>query len=75
MSDSDSEYYTVEKILDHRDDFRDGKPCILYKVKWEGYDESECTWEPDTTFNATALLLLTSYKLSCEAKILNKKTR
>lgn len=75
MSDSDSEYYTVEKILDHRDDFRDGKPCILYKVKWEGYDESECTWEPDTTFNATALLLLTSYKLSCEAKILDKKRR
>ena len=43
MADSDSEPdYTVEAVLAKR--MVNGKP--EYRVKWQGYDESECTWEP-----------------------------
>ena len=42
VQDSDDEYYIVEKILDRK---KEGKK-FLYKVKWEGYPESSCTWEP-----------------------------
>ncbi len=34
--------YIVEKILDKRKINGSWK----YKVKWEGYSEEECTWEP-----------------------------
>lgn len=42
VQDSEDEYYIVEKILDRK---KEGKK-FLYKVKWEGYPESSCTWEP-----------------------------
>ncbi|KAL1461550.1 hypothetical protein WDU94_013435 [Cyamophila willieti] len=35
--------YEVEKILD-QDEL--GPERFLYKVKWKGFDETECTWEP-----------------------------
>ncbi|OAG45066.1 hypothetical protein AYO21_00414 [Fonsecaea monophora] len=38
--------YLVERIL-YQDD-RTGKP--LYLVKWEGYGDEECTWEPAEHF-------------------------
>lgn len=34
--------YQVEKVIGKRT--KGGKP--LYKVKWEGYPLSQCTWEP-----------------------------
>lgn len=34
----------MEKILDKR---KDGRKT-LYCVKWEGFSEKECTWEPLT---------------------------
>lgn len=37
-----SEEYIVEKIVDKKE--VNGKP--YYLVKWEGFDESESTWEP-----------------------------
>ena len=42
MSASEEEEYTVEAVLAKR--VVEGKP--QYKVKWQGYDESEATWEP-----------------------------
>jgi hypothetical protein len=36
------EEYIVEKILDKK---KVG-PVWKYKVKWEGYPEEDCTWEP-----------------------------
>lgn len=39
---AEGEYYTIEKILGRR--ITKGK--IEYKIKWEGYSMSECTWEP-----------------------------
>ncbi len=35
--------YLVEKILDKKE--VDGK--LYYLVKWEGYEETESTWEPE----------------------------
>ncbi len=37
------EEYVVEKIVDKRT-LKNG--IVEYKVKWEGYSEEECTWEP-----------------------------
>ena len=42
MVKSSEDYYTVEKILEKK---KVGKKT-LYRVKWEGYSENECTWEP-----------------------------
>ena len=39
---SEDQLYNVEKILDKKK--VGGK--VLYKVKWEGYDIDQCTWEP-----------------------------
>lgn len=36
------EYYTVEKIIDKQ---KKGKRT-MYLVKWEGFLETEATWEP-----------------------------
>ena len=36
------EYYNIEKILARRK--QNGR--LEYKIKWEGYPISECTWEP-----------------------------
>ena len=36
------EEFTVEKILDMRVDRRGRR---LYKIKWQGYSEDQCTWE------------------------------
>ena len=36
------EYYNIEKIIDRKR--VNGK--FLYKIKWEGYPMSQCTWEP-----------------------------
>lgn len=38
----DQDYYIVEKILDKKM-HRGG---VKYKVKWVGWPESQCTWEP-----------------------------
>ena len=37
------EEYEVEAVLDKDIDSNGGE---IYKVKWRGYSESECTWEP-----------------------------
>ena len=37
-----TEYYNIEKILDRR---RINNK-FEYKIKWEGYPISQCTWEP-----------------------------
>jgi len=42
IDNSEDELYNVEKILDKKK--VGGK--VLYKVKWEGYDIDQCTWEP-----------------------------
>lgn len=39
---SKDDFYNVEKILDHR--IVNGK--VEYKIKWENYPMSQCTWEP-----------------------------
>ena len=39
---SEGEYYNIEKIIGRKR--QNGK--LLYKIKWEGYPISQCTWEP-----------------------------
>jgi hypothetical protein len=36
--------YVVDKILKHKGVF--GTPESEYLVKWEGYDDTENSWEP-----------------------------
>jgi hypothetical protein len=40
----EEEAYEVEKILDKSQD-ENGQ--TIYKVKWKGYPDSDCTWEPE----------------------------
>ena len=42
-SESDSEYYNVEKIIAKE---KIGNE-VRYLVKWENFPEAECTWEPE----------------------------
>ena len=41
----EGDIYNVEKIL-KRKRTKDGDGDVRYLVKWEGYDNSENTWEP-----------------------------
>jgi hypothetical protein len=42
---ADRDEFIVEFIVDHRGSMK--KPSKLeFKVRWQGYDESEDTWEP-----------------------------
>ena len=42
--------YIVDKIIEHdvataRDGFYERGPCLVFKVRWAGYDSSEDTWQ------------------------------
>ena len=38
--------FEVEEICGFREYDTDDEPVIEYKVKWKGYSENDCTWEP-----------------------------
>ncbi len=64
------DYYTVEKILDKK---RIGSTW-KYKVKWEGYSEDECTWEPAYNL-ANVKDLLEDFEKKYNKNNKNKKQR
>ena len=53
---SEDDMYTVEKILDRKRT----KNKLMYKIKWDGYPMSQCTWEPLENL-ATVLELVEDY--------------
>ena len=57
----DAEEYEVEAILDHRYKRKLGQQVLEYLVKWVGYDQTECTWEPEDNLR-NALEILGSYR-------------
>src|SRR5450759_4051378 len=65
----DVEEYEVEAILDHRYKRRLRKQTLEYLVKWLGYDQAECTWEPKENLKNSPSIL-DSYRqkqgLPCE---------
>lgn len=52
-NDAEESLYTVEKILDKRKIKGEWK----YKVKWEGWSEKDCTWEPLENLNNVIYLV------------------
>lgn len=66
-SDSDLEdgFYRVESILGHlKCNVKSSSDGYKYRIKWEGYDESESTWEPVSSLEGTADKILKSYRVS-----------
>ena len=61
--------YNVEKILDVR--FINGKP--EYKIKWENYPISQCTWEPLKNLE-TIPHLIEEYNKSHPMKLESKRS-
>ena len=51
QSDQRSEY-DIEKVLAKQ--FRDGE--WKYLVRWEGYPDERCTWEPRSNFKADNII-------------------
>ena len=80
------EEYIVEKILDKKKT----NGIMKYKVKWEGYSENECTWEPRENLSNVKYLIeeyensikpkekikekIIKIKPEKEKKLLNNKT-
>ena len=63
VNENEEEVYKVEEILGHRN--RRGK--IYYRIKWEGYDDTQNTWEPEENL-IDCPELLESYKSSIKEK-------
>lgn len=62
------EVYKVEEILNHRS--RKGK--MYYQIKWEGYDQSQNTWEPEENL-VDCPELLEDYKNRMKEKMKAKR--
>ena len=58
--------YNVEKIVDKKTN----NGLVYYKVKWEGYPMSQCTWEPSSHFEKAKEFII-NYEASLVSK--NKK--
>ena len=57
--------YAVEKIINHRKDKR--SKCVSYLIKWQGYPESDSTWEPLEHIHAPDLLKAYHRKMGIKA--------
>lgn len=64
------EEYNVEKILDKKKVGSTWK----YKVKWEGYSDDECTWEPKENLR-NVNYLIDEYEANQEDKEIIKKEK
>jgi hypothetical protein len=53
LDDHGDEYYNVERIVDHTARLSNGTKGDFYLVKWEGYPDTDNTWEPRDTFLRT----------------------
>lgn len=49
----DPDAYEVERIVDHRTDYKGRRRFLL---KWKGYDDSENTWEKEENLNCPELI-------------------
>lgn len=61
------EEYIVEKVVDKKE-LDDGQ--VLYLLKWQGYEDSENTWEP--VENITSKALIAEFEKTAKAKEDNK---
>lgn len=49
----DPDAYEVERIVDHRTDYKGRRKFLL---KWKGYDDSDNTWEKEEDLNCPELI-------------------
>lgn len=66
---AEEEEYSVEKILDKRT--KGGK--TEYLIKWEGYPDSENTWEPDENLDCPDIISAFEEKLKSKKDNKRKK--
>jgi len=68
-SEGEEEEFTVEKILDKR--VRNSK--VEYLIKWEGYPDTENTWEPQENLDCPDII--SNYEDKAEKKKEEKKRK
>lgn len=51
----DGAYWSVDRLLAHRDKKRGGKTVKEYLVSWEGYGPEHNTWEPEAHITESAI--------------------
>lgn len=63
LADKRKNYYVVESILNHRFKTVNGVRSRQFHIKWKGYSDTECTWEPEANLDG-CLDLLQHYLIS-----------
>merc|ERR1711953_1076838 len=52
--------YNVEKIISQKEEIVNGRRKRMFLVKWEGYAQSESTWEPEENLFESSSIHLTN---------------